>query len=93
VILQEGEAAGRIVGGNLCSFNLLQGTPFMPALSGSVIFAEDAQIVASKPELSGMPVIGNVDFGHATPIVTFPIGGTLEVRAERAAPRLTITSH
>jgi muramoyltetrapeptide carboxypeptidase len=136
-ILQEGEAAGRIVGGNLCSFNLLQGTPFMPALSGSVVFAEDdaqvkpwdfdrdlvsllqqpafagvtglvigrfqkatgmtrdllAQIVASKPELSGMPVVGNVDFGHATPIVTFPIGGTVEVRAERAAPRLTITSH
>ena len=52
-----------------------------------------AQIVASKPELSGMPVVGNVDFGHATPIVTFPIGGTVEVRAERAAPRLTITSH
>jgi muramoyltetrapeptide carboxypeptidase LdcA involved in peptidoglycan recycling len=38
-------------------------------------------------------VVGNVDFGHATPIVTFPIGGRVEVRAERTAPRLTITSH
>ena len=136
-VLQEGEAAGRIVGGNLCSFNLLQGTPFMPPLPGSVMFAEDddqvrpwdfdrdlvsllqqpdfagvaglvigrfqkatgmtrdllAQIVASKPELAGLPVIGNVEFGHTTPIVTFPVGGTVEIRAERAAPRLTITSH
>ena len=31
--------------------------------------------------------------GHTTPVVTFPVGGTVEVRAERRAPRLTITSH
>jgi muramoyltetrapeptide carboxypeptidase LdcA involved in peptidoglycan recycling len=49
--------------------------------------------VGSKPELAGLPVIANVDFGHTTPIVTFPVGGTVEVRAERSAPRLTITSH
>jgi muramoyltetrapeptide carboxypeptidase len=52
-----------------------------------------AQIVASKPELAGLPVIANVDFGHTTPILTFPVGGTIEVRAERGAPQLTITSH
>jgi muramoyltetrapeptide carboxypeptidase len=52
-----------------------------------------AQIVASKPELAGLPMIGNVDFGHTTPVVTFPIGDTVEVRAELAAPPLTITSH
>src|SRR5260370_17266675 len=40
-VLQEGEADGTIVGGNLCTLNLLQGTPFMPPLSGSVVFAED----------------------------------------------------
>jgi hypothetical protein len=34
-----------------------------------------------------------VAVGHTTPIITFPIGGTVEVRADRAAPRLTITSH
>lgn len=39
--LQEGAAAGRIVGGNLCTLNLLQGTPFMPALDGALLFVED----------------------------------------------------
>ena len=40
-VLQEGETDGIIVGGNLCTLNLLQGTPFMPPLGGSVVFAED----------------------------------------------------
>ena len=40
-VLQEGEADGTIVGGNLCTLNLLQGTSFMPPLEGSVVFAED----------------------------------------------------
>ena len=52
-----------------------------------------AQIIATKPGLAGLPVIANVDFGHTTPTVTFPIGGTVEVRADRSAPRLTITRH
>ena len=38
-----------------------------------------AQIGATKPELAGLPVIANVDFGHTTPTATFPIGGTVEV--------------
>jgi len=38
-------------------------------------------------------VIGNVDFGHTTPAFTFPVGGRIEVRADAAAPRLTITRH
>ena len=53
---------------------------------GSLSDADDA-------ELAGLPVIANVDFGHTTPIITFPVGGTVEVRAEHSAPRLTITSH
>jgi muramoyltetrapeptide carboxypeptidase LdcA involved in peptidoglycan recycling len=136
-VLQEGEAAGTIVGGNLCTLNLLQGTSFMPPLDGAVVLVEDdeqvrpwdfdrdlvsllqqpafggvtgvaigrfqkatgmtrdllAQIVASKPELAGLPVIANVDFGHTTPIITFPVGGTVELHADPAAPRLTITGH
>jgi muramoyltetrapeptide carboxypeptidase len=136
-VLQEGDAAGTIVGGNLCTLNLLQGTPFMPSLAGSVVFVEDdeqvrpwdfdrdlvsllqqpafggvagrvigrfqqatamtrdllGQIVASKPELAGLPVLANVDFGHTAPAFTFPVGGTVEVHAVRSAPGLTITSH
>jgi muramoyltetrapeptide carboxypeptidase len=52
-----------------------------------------AQIVASKPELAGLPVLANVDFGHTSPIFTFPIGGTAELRADPAAPALRITAH
>lgn len=41
VCINEGEASGTIVGGNLCTLNLLQGTPFMPSLKGSILFLED----------------------------------------------------
>ena len=36
-----GEAMGAIIGGNLCTFNLLQGTSFIPSLAGKVLFIED----------------------------------------------------
>ncbi|SDL06120.1 Muramoyltetrapeptide carboxypeptidase LdcA (peptidoglycan recycling) [Arthrobacter sp. ov407] len=39
--LQPGTASGRVVGGNLCTLNLLQGTPYMPALNGALLFLED----------------------------------------------------
>ena len=34
-----------------------------------------AQIVAPQPALAGLPVLGNADFGHTNPMITFPIGG------------------
>jgi muramoyltetrapeptide carboxypeptidase len=39
--LQPGRAAGRIIGGNLCTLNLLQGTQYMPSLDGAVLMVED----------------------------------------------------
>ncbi len=39
--IQMGEASGRLLGGNLCTLNLLQGTEFMPSLDGAVLFVED----------------------------------------------------
>jgi muramoyltetrapeptide carboxypeptidase len=101
-VLQEGEAAGTVVGGNLDLVSLLQ-QPAFGGVTGLVIgrFQREtgmtrdllAQIVGSKPELARLPVIANVDFGHTTPSMTFPIGGTVEVRAGTGAPRLTITRH
>lgn len=41
LMINEGEAEGKIIGGNLCTLNLLQGTEFMPSLEGSVLFLED----------------------------------------------------
>jgi len=42
--LQEGEAVGEIIGENLCTFNLLQGTDYMPDLRGKIIFLEEENI-------------------------------------------------
>src|SRR3989338_11036057 len=116
--INEGETEGIIVGANLCTFNLLQGTEFMPDLKNTVLFLEDdyesvshtfdrdlqslihqpnfsgvkglvigrfqkkskmtnellTKIIKTKKELNSLPVIANVDFGHTTPIITFPIG-------------------
>lgn len=41
LIINEGEAEGTIVGGNLSTFNLLQGTEYFPSLKDSVLFIED----------------------------------------------------
>lgn len=39
--LGHGEAEGTIIGGNLCTLNLLQGTKYMPPLKDSILFLED----------------------------------------------------
>ena len=39
--INEGKAGGTILGANLCTFNLLQGTEYMPSLKESVLFLED----------------------------------------------------
>ncbi|MFK2825392.1 LD-carboxypeptidase [Bacillus sp. B190/17] len=41
VIVKEGKAEGRLIGGNLSTIKLLQGTEFMPSLKGAVLFIED----------------------------------------------------
>lgn len=41
VVVNPGQAQGRIVGGNLCTFNLLHGTDYMPSLEGSLLLVED----------------------------------------------------
>ena len=41
LVINEGVAAGAIIGANLCTLNLLQGTEFMPNLEGTVLFIED----------------------------------------------------
>ena len=117
--LRPGQATGRIIGGNLGTLNLLQGTGYMPSLGGALLMVEDdaasdadafarnltsllqlpdaigvqglvigrfqqasgltrsllEQIIARQDRLAGLPVLGNVDFGHTNPLATFPIGG------------------
>ncbi|UKA63967.1 LD-carboxypeptidase [Arthrobacter sp. FW306-04-A] len=132
--LQDGTASGRIVGGNLSTLNLLQGTANMPSLEGALLFLEDdfeshpatfardlasllqtpeakgirglvigrfqqasrmtrdllALIAAKQSVLAGLPVLANADFGHTSPIFTFPIGGQAEVTVgESSTSRIT----
>ncbi len=40
-VINEGTCRGKIIGGNLCTLQLLQGTDFWPNLKDSVLFIED----------------------------------------------------
>lgn len=46
--LRPGQATGRILGGNLCTLNLLQGTQHMPSLDGAVLMVEDDYLSDAK---------------------------------------------
>ncbi len=41
LVINSGRAEGRIIGGNLCTINLLHGTEFMPPLDNVILFIED----------------------------------------------------
>lgn len=43
--IQEGSCEGAIIGGNLCTLNLLQGTPYIPDIRNKVLFLEDDNIM------------------------------------------------
>ena len=45
VVIQEGTCEGTIIGGNLCTLNLLQGTEFMPQMQNVILFLEDDNIM------------------------------------------------
>lgn len=38
-------------------------------------------IIETKIKLKNIPIIAGVDFGHSTPIITFPIGGWSQLDA------------
>lgn len=50
------------------------------------------QIIASKPELHDVPIIAGLDFGHTTPMFTFPIGGTASISASEKSS-ISILQH
>ncbi len=136
-IINEGKAEGKIVGGNLCTLNLIQGTEYMPSIEDSILFIEDDEmagklflvefdrnlislimqpgfdkvrgivigrsqkscnmtkekwfkLIKSKPELENIPVIAGADFGHTTPIITFPVGGEAKLVAKDGKIELKI---
>jgi len=44
-IINPGKAEGTLIGGNLCTFNLLQGTPYLPEFDNTIIMMEDDNLV------------------------------------------------
>lgn len=48
VSIQEGEATGDIIGGNMSTFNLLQGTPYMPNLKDKILFIEEDSLTGTS---------------------------------------------
>lgn len=135
-VLNKGKATGTLIGGNLCTFNLLQGTKFMPEIADTIIFIEDDEltfaenfdrdlqslihqqafakvkaivigkfqnksnisegtlktIISNKKELTSIPILYNVSFGHTTPHICFPLGGKVEIDTE-SENKIIITHH
>jgi muramoyltetrapeptide carboxypeptidase LdcA involved in peptidoglycan recycling len=50
-------------------------------------------VVSSKKELAGLPVLANVDFGHTLPLTTLPIGGTIEIVANNKVSEIIVKIH
>lgn len=48
------------------------------------------KLIKSKKELENIPVIANCDFGHTTPMITFPIGGKAKLEAKSGKTSLII---
>ncbi|AHI56143.1 S66 family peptidase [Listeria ivanovii] len=46
-VVHPGEAEGILIGGNLCTLNLLQGTEFMPNLKDTILFLEDDELITA----------------------------------------------
>lgn len=136
-IINQGSAKGTILGGNLGTLNLLQGTEYFPNLKGSILFLEDdeesrphhfdrdlqslihlpsfvgvqgliigrfqkisnitrnllTKIIKTKRELDHIPVVANVDFGHTSPLITFPIGGEAKIDATTDTSKIQILKH
>lgn len=76
-IINEGNAEGRIIGGNQCTFNLLQGTEYLPSFENTILFIEDdstadsatfdrdLQSIIHQPQFKGVKgiVIGRFENG------------------------------
>jgi muramoyltetrapeptide carboxypeptidase LdcA involved in peptidoglycan recycling len=62
-LIKEGEAEGTIVGGNLSTFRLLQGTQYFPSLEGTILFIEeDGEIPLEKLDRDLQSLIHLPDF-------------------------------
>jgi muramoyltetrapeptide carboxypeptidase LdcA involved in peptidoglycan recycling len=50
-------------------------------------------IIKSKRELDHIPVIAGVDFGHTSPMITFPVGGEVILKVSQANSNIVMSKH
>lgn len=136
-VVNQGEAEGMIVGGNLSTVQLLQGTAYFPTPDNIILFLEDDDesqyhhfdrqfesllqsipikhirgivfgrfqnksaitrenletLVRIRPQLANTPIIANADFGHTSPMITFPVGGTVGLSVQDEEVNIAILKH
>ncbi|MNF17584.1 L,D-carboxypeptidase A [compost metagenome] len=51
------------------------------------------KIITSKRNLTGIPIVADLDFGHTTPQLTLPIGGVIKMEVARSQIELSVISH
>lgn len=51
-LINGGQAEGTVVGGNLCTFNLLQGTEYFPSLNDSILIIEDDEMAGAATDIT-----------------------------------------
>ena len=51
------------------------------------------KIIKTKKELNNLPIIAKVDFGHTSPMITFPIGGEVNLEVGSGKIKLEIIKH
>ena len=51
------------------------------------------KLIADSPKLSQIPILGNVDFGHNKPMISFPIGGKASLDINLNMSTLDIIEH
>jgi muramoyltetrapeptide carboxypeptidase len=51
------------------------------------------KVLNYKMELDEIPIVANVDFGRTLPMVTFPIGGKINLLVEDNNVKIEITVH
>ncbi len=47
-------------------------------------------IIHTKRELFHIPIVANADFGHTSPMFTFPIGGKVKLQVKQNAVKITL---
>ena len=63
------------------------------ARNGGVTRENLTALSGEIPALRHLPVIANCDFGHTTPMVTLPIGGRCQLRANQSEVSIRLTEH